>query len=943
MKQLFRLALKYVTRQKLRTSLMFLSVTLSVFVLNTFVVYTSSIIRSLRNEAAYEYGEWEVNISDVLLACEYDNSSKELTKEEAAQIVVNHVAVDKAFAKILYYFQFPLQPDDEGNIGFFNVELDNGSRQRNSYAIQSCSVGDPSILSYRADFAMGNTDLAPDEAIVPYWFSEAGYGIGDTVTVTITPEMGQIDEDSEVIKEVRSVIAKLNEESEDFYYIIEGDEIDQEERGDRQLQKKDLMTLINKYSDLNELELKNSFKGEPVTATMKIAGFDSSRHIETRSMAISVSLNSTVDITALEDSALEFNKSWSSNCYVRTNQNTSLEYNMELLLKELGFEDENAYDDFKNEMNGYGITFNTEYLLTSFRSIEGIATVVPAILVYAVLLVIVWFFARFIIDNAFEISVQERSVQFAALRVMGASKVQLATLVFTEGLFYSLTALPLGAVASTLACKYVFDSLHKVGVDFFEFYAPPLTILICVVLCLAGVFISTYTSAMWASRKLSPAEALNYGKPKSKRTGKRHRRSKLKLTSRRFMLRYTTKNIMRTKRRFFISSVAMALGVMMFTLCLQLGITLFGEVREELLSRNTFDFYIYTDADKLQEMHEKLSNSGNFRDYHYNLNGGARFMAADVEKLSDYEDILKNYHQNDVVNMSVMAMDKNEFESRSWKWLDDMNIPEEQQEEKSYSQLLGMSYEEFENSGKAVLFLPQKWYDTSPDFGYGYTPLTDTVTLTSEEGFSYEIQGVANVSQGVQLIVPMSLAYQLMNTGSYMSANYYINVLDAEHYEAAKADIDSLSVSSDAAVPDNVYNQYSTGTGLKYFVKTIVTIVLIFMLSIWLCGIVSMMNTINTSALNRSKELLMMRAVGMTRKQLTGTVVLESLLFSSVSAIAGTLISVLGYQLIMRFIFEYEDAGSSIIALLISIIANVIIALLASLPGIRTINHSVSK
>ena len=32
MKHLFRLALKYVTRQKLRTALMFLSVTLSVFV-----------------------------------------------------------------------------------------------------------------------------------------------------------------------------------------------------------------------------------------------------------------------------------------------------------------------------------------------------------------------------------------------------------------------------------------------------------------------------------------------------------------------------------------------------------------------------------------------------------------------------------------------------------------------------------------------------------------------------------------------------------------------------------------------------------------------------------------------------------------------------------------------------------------------------------------------
>ena len=113
--------------------------------------------------------------------------------------------------------------------------------------------------------------------------------------------------------------------------------------------------------------------------------------------------------------------------------------------------------------------------------------------------------------------------------------------------------------------------------------------------------------------------------------------------------------------------------------------------------------------------------------------------------------------------------------------------------------------------------------------------------------------------------------------------------------------------------------------------------------SIWLCGIVSMMNTINTSALNRSRELIMMRAVGMTRRQLTGTVVLESLLFSSVSAIAGTLISVVGYQLIMRFILNLNAAASGAAALAASLVLNIIIAFLAALPAIRTLNHSVSK
>ena len=87
----------------------------------------------------------------------------------------------------------------------------------------------------------------------------------------------------------------------------------------------------------------------------------------------------------------------------------------------------------------------------------------------------------------------------------------------------------------------------------------------------------------------------------------------------------------------------------------------------------------------------------------------------------------------------------------------------------------------------------------------------------------------------------------------------------------------------------------------------------------------------------------MMRAVGMTRRQLMGTIALESLLFSAVSAVTGTIISVISYQLMMRFIFERPDAASSIVTLAASALLNVVIALAAALPAIRTINHSVSK
>ncbi len=81
----------------------------------------------------------------------------------------------------------------------------------------------------------------------------------------------------------------------------------------------------------------------------------------------------------------------------------------------------------------------------------------------------------------------------------------------------------------------------------------------------------------------------------------------------------------------------------------------------------------------------------------------------------------------------------------------------------------------------------------------------------------------------------------------------------------------------------------------------------------------------------------------MTRRQLTGTVVLESVLFSAVSAVSGTLLSVVGYQLIMRFVLERTEFHFGVITLVISAALNVAIAFVAALPGIRTINHSVTK
>ena len=517
-------------------------------------------------------------------------------------------------------------------------------------------------------------------------------------------------------------------------------------------------------------------------------------------------------------------------------------------------------------------------------------------------------------------------------------------------------------VTSALACRYVFSSLNSIGFDVLEFYASPVTLLICAALCLTGIFISTYTSAMWASRKLSPVEALNYGKPKSKKKSKRkhkEKKSKLNLSSKRFMERYTFQNILRTKRRFLISSVAMGLGVLIFTICLQLGASLYVELREEIdLNEPRSDFYVHTDALRIDDIEKEVMDSGYFSYVKYQCHASTYFERRELEKLgkSNLEAMSAMGSGSQFGHsVNINTINKGEFEYKLESLADfNSTVGEdtgktgvglvtaevgENRPTASYADVLGMSYEEFEAMGKPVLLLPQRHHEDSTDYGYGYEAFSEPMTFTdAEKGIEIEIAGIAHCGYNNVILMPMSYAKELLNSGMNMYANMYLTVRDSDSYPAAKKALNSVLTES-----DTVYDEFKTGTGLLEFIKTIVEIAVIFMLSIWLCGIVSMMNTINTSALNRSRELLMMRAVGMTRRQLTGTVVLESLLFSAVSAVGGTLVSVVGYQLIMRFVLERTEFHFGVITLVISAALNVVIAFIAALPAVRTLNHSVSK
>lgn len=964
MKQLFSLALKYIRRQKLRSTLMFLCITLSVFILDLFMVCIGSTLRSVRNEAIQSNGEWEVKLSGAFEECNNGGSSRYKSADEAALAVMSDVNVDKMYYSSSYSYRTEYNIDSDGMISFFDIKLDNGKVFHSHSIEQSKHLGDTSIIG---EYDESDTPIssqvrsklsAPDAAVLPGWIHEAGYDVGDRITITITPAVySAADEDSVMMNELRKVLNERNASDDRSYYVIE-DEADGIEVPDgKRLVKAKAFAFMSKFLDISSLEMEPVISGKPVELTLTIGGFYNSGRYITRNKSLRIdmtgfSTDRALDISRLNDDELVPKERQSIEAAFVLNQNYDFNESLYSLLDDMGFNGEDAYYLLKTSG---GLELNSTILAANLRSTDAIASMVPAICLFLILLLILWFFSRFVIDNAFEISVQERSRQFASLRVMGASKRQIAVIVLAEGIFYCLTAVPLGVILSVAAGKSIFTSLRLSGFPSIEFYVYPPAMFISIFLCLLAVFISAYTSAMWASRKLSPAAVMNYGSPTSvkklRRMAKRRskKRSELRLGGRRFIVRYTLKNIFRTKKRFLISSVAMTVGVLLFTYCLQLGMYLLKDIKP--LSADITQGWDYMVEDIGNEGRAKaeslFADNENFSRYELSFFGEYRFSdIKEADKLESLAPGLFYNSYNPVIDISTVG--RYAFERKEmFRDNKDINV--------SYSDVMGMDYDDFTRCG-AILVIPlcgtgeEMETDSDGEPKQKYMPdYYSTYELGISGGIDIQpeglvrpvkITGVMHYGEWPYLIVSEERYGEYVSEFTDGSLDMYLNVSDTKHYEAAREQIDGF-------LRDISYsffcNMYMGNTGLKQFIGTIIKIVLILMLSIWLAGIFSMMHSINTSVLNRSRELLMMRSIGMSRRQLLGTVVLESLLFSAFSIVLGLILGkaafVLTIYVLKRKIVIWLGTGMMIVSAAVSLL----IAILASVPGVRSLGKSIKQ
>lgn len=907
MKHIISLSLKYIRRQKLRTLLTFLCVTLSVFILCSFGAYIGSTLQTVLNQCGREGGYYEACINNWLKNID--------DTEEALDIIKNHIVVSDYYVSIYSGVHIGERNKEDSSITY--IDFSDGINSRKISRLSEFSnIGNDKLTGERN---MSYSISDGDGAIVPDWLEDMGYSVGDTLTFSIKSVTAEVDEDSQEVKEVRQKL--LDEFGSSWVTDDAGyEELDYETRHNSY--RGSLQNAFSYYGmNFNDIPVKNEKYGEPVELTVKISGFEKSY------------VSDILMIQRTDSDSYFFNEFYEKNpeisydkflnTYIRINENIDFDEGLMILYGDLGFNEGNYYSDLPDT--------NDELLFYEFRSVGAIVQMLPLLLILFVLIFFAWLVARFVIDNAFEISNQERSSQFAALRIMGASKAQISALVFTEAFFYTVTAVPIGTVAAYLLCSISFASFRKIGFQDFEFKANPYFVVGGIILCIAAIFISAYTSAMWASRKLSPAEALNFGKPNSKKKT-RVRKSKINLNSKKFLKRYTNKNIMRNKGRYIISTITMTFGVLFFTFSLMLGLYFYSEIKDEIKNNRGYDFrmsFNYTgDSDMLDDAEKTFRDREIFSDAEIYASRTSEIdinvtSIEEFEKLYPYNIQLSDY-------FTVKAVDRYDFDN-------------------NMAELSGMTYDEFLESGGGIYFISSfgqrdSWLyndgNPVPQYDEYYRPLETPLNMRYEHS-DYDINIIGSICAGFSndscIIIPIDS--QLTEDLVLMP---YVNVRvnGQENYEEAEKIYNRFI---DEYNCWDYSNMYMTCTGLSEFVGAIIKVVISFMLSIWLVGILSMVNSINTSVLNRSRELMMLRSVGMSIKQLRKTIVMESMMFSSVSSSVGIILAVAVFFAIMTAIGNHPVMLLSMaVGLIVSMAVNIIIAGLAAIPGIKNLEKAGS-
>ena len=628
-----------------------------------------------------------------------------------------------------------------------------------------------------------------------------------------------------------------------------------------------------------------------------------------------------------------------------------------------------AFADKGYEIDDFSYGLNQELLDMEGKGVDAkFSRAMFFALVYLVVIFLM-FCVRMVIDNAFEISAKERIRQFGLLKAAGASKKQVFSMVMWESLFLAVPGVIAGLLLGTgfaaiiynavISLPYLHDAADGYNIaEMMIFDVQPYVYISSAFIGIMWVVISAISTGM-RSIKASPVEAMRAaGKKETLRVPKKPAK---KSSSGSFISSYASLSVTRNKKRYAITIVSMIMSIVLFTVFSYASELINDDITKEFeYSRQPYDYTVRFNAlspEAVLEQVKEMNRTHYFTDIQYDSRlvlftnrTAIGIDAADDKFLS--EDALVNIHP---VNADTYK--------------------------KYISAESGMSYDEFSESGKIMLC--KDMYGENGQ--YDYTVFSSSAVIP--ESISGEVV-LTETAQFLDAVTVETAGIYTTDNVMYRSIGFSVSAIVAEENyiallgEQQADDYTFFEQSADGSVYPVYYRTIAANAApnkkteaLNYLKshfygefddnrsdmnKSYAKLEIIKLLGYFAVGIIALIaivnivNIISSNVLGRTAELAMLRACGMSGKQLHNLIFRESLMYAAVASFISLVLTELAVYVIqipfkthfhdltmedLGFEFSYTDPLKYI---LIAAAAAFITAAAASwLPANRIINSSI--
>ena len=642
MSKLLIITLRWMRRDKKRTLLSFISIVMAMYLLTFLGVYFSSFLSMMRSEERYSEGSYHARI---------DIESLEQGKQIINNASVSEGAYTYSQYRMFYSRYLNSYAGKSGNgVSYLPMVSFNGTPYAQSYSA-SLTAGDIGSLNDTANFEIsGRMPQNDSEVTVDQYIAEQ-YGLkaGDELTIRYEVKKTGVEYIAETVPYSdtgldysKAVWDNVNDKGEPVYAADSGSivnrliqqytygEGDYESAlgsdsdlvtdiealfGDGVVCHEDTDYVNNAPTKYRIYTVKAKDTGEAVEEagkTYKVVGvFQKDYHTDLCFYA--------EDEWAAKFFSDEVNGS-AGTAFVRIKEGLDIDTEVKQICDSVNI---TMSEDIGGHIVEHVMT-NDGLILLEGRGYDRAGNTLALFAVMILISSVFIFFARLIVNNAFELSSAYRAEQYGTLKTIGASNRQIFAMVLAECMLYMLAALPIAIGLALLTGKIImskimdlkiYDLMYGDGVTekFFSLEIIPVVFGAAVFVSVFSVMFSGYACAI-RIKKLTPAAAL---------TGKRVKRppKKRKWLSRKlfgFPAGYAARSAGRNKMRGFITLLAAIVSV---TLVITITAIIYGIEKEGMLQNDgLYDYRAEIEQPgngtvlTVTEVYQKFADSGYFTD-----------------------------------------------------------------------------------------------------------------------------------------------------------------------------------------------------------------------------------------------------------------------------------------------------------------------------------------